>query len=207
MPLRREEVIQAGMRVLDEVGLDALTTRRLATELGVRVGALYWHVKSKADLLAAMAEELLSAVEVDVPRSGAYEAHVAALALSLRHALLSHRDGAKLVVTAAAAGTPNLSLTESLLETLRAGGASPPLAAYACDVITSYVLGFVVEEQASWAEPAQVPSGHLRLDSERFPNVAECLPHLRTRDHAFDSGLALIMAGLGARVADDQGSR
>src|SRR5215216_2081141 len=58
-PLGREEVVGAALGLLDEVGLDGLTTRRLAERLGVRVGALYWHVSSKQELLAAIAGRIM----------------------------------------------------------------------------------------------------------------------------------------------------
>src|SRR5215208_2930307 len=58
-PLGREEVVGAALGLLDEVGLDGLTTRRLAERLGVRVGALYWHVSSKQELLAAVADRIM----------------------------------------------------------------------------------------------------------------------------------------------------
>src|SRR5215218_1919370 len=58
-PLGREEVVGAALGLLDEVGLDGLTTRRLAEKLGVRVGALYWHVSSKQELLAAIAGRIM----------------------------------------------------------------------------------------------------------------------------------------------------
>src|SRR5882757_97661 len=59
MPLRRSEVIAAALLLLDEVGLDALSTRRLAARLDVHAGALYWHVASKHDLLDAIADKIL----------------------------------------------------------------------------------------------------------------------------------------------------
>src|SRR5215217_6285359 len=59
VPLKREEVVGAALELLDEDGLDGLTTRRLAGRLGVRVGALYWHVESKQELLAAVADRFI----------------------------------------------------------------------------------------------------------------------------------------------------
>lgn len=59
MPLQRSEVVDMALKLLDDIGLDALSTRRLAGELDVRPGALYWHVASKQDLLDALTEKIL----------------------------------------------------------------------------------------------------------------------------------------------------
>lgn len=53
--LNREAVIAAALDLLDEVGLDAISTRQLAKRLGVEQPSLYWHFRKKEDLLAAMA--------------------------------------------------------------------------------------------------------------------------------------------------------
>ncbi|MDF2848837.1 MAG: TetR family transcriptional regulator, partial [Oerskovia sp.] len=57
--LDRERVVRAALALLDEVGLDGLTLRRLAQDLGVKAPALYWHFASKADLLHEMAATML----------------------------------------------------------------------------------------------------------------------------------------------------
>src|ERR1700688_4158094 len=53
--LKRQGVVRTALRILDEVGLDGLTVRKLASELGVQAPALYWHFKNKQALLDEMA--------------------------------------------------------------------------------------------------------------------------------------------------------
>lgn len=62
MALTRSEVVRTATRILREYGLGDLTMRRLARELGVQPGALYWHVTDKQDLLVAVTEALLAAL-------------------------------------------------------------------------------------------------------------------------------------------------
>ncbi|HGE7262434.1 TPA: TetR family transcriptional regulator, partial [Serratia marcescens] len=59
MRLTRETVLRGALALLNEIGIDALSTRRLAQHLGVQSPTLYWHFKNKAELLKAMAETIM----------------------------------------------------------------------------------------------------------------------------------------------------
>src|SRR5215204_12226 len=65
--LTRERLVQQALAVADAEGIDAVTIRRLATELGVTPMALYWHFKTKDDLLAGAADRVLEDVAVPPP--------------------------------------------------------------------------------------------------------------------------------------------
>src|SRR5579875_3593997 len=56
--LDREHVVRVALDLLDEVGLDELTMRRLADRLGVTAASLYWHVRDKDELLALLADAI-----------------------------------------------------------------------------------------------------------------------------------------------------
>src|SRR5690606_31524832 len=60
MAVSRDDVIRTAIQLLQEVGLDGLTLRRLATELGISAPSLYWHVKDKRELLDLMAETMVA---------------------------------------------------------------------------------------------------------------------------------------------------
>src|SRR3954447_13058613 len=95
MRLTRDQVLAAALDLLDEGGLDRLTMRRLATALGVKNGATYWHFPSKQALLAAMAESLLTGLTENRAVSRPWDEQITELAGRLRRALLSRRDGAR----------------------------------------------------------------------------------------------------------------
>ena len=57
--LTRDTVLRAALELLDEVGIDGLSTRKLAERLGVQSPTLYWHFKNKGELLDAMAEAIM----------------------------------------------------------------------------------------------------------------------------------------------------
>ncbi|GAA1849912.1 TetR/AcrR family transcriptional regulator C-terminal domain-containing protein [Pseudonocardia ailaonensis] len=138
MSLSRAQVVDAAYAVLGEQGLAGTSMRRVATELGVQPGALYYHVPSKQDLLTEVAVRILAAGPVSGvdPRQAAHD---------LRAALLRVRDGAE-VVSFVRAFRPEA------LEPLHAlpglfGGLPPGRAQWAARTLVHYVLGFVAEEQ------------------------------------------------------------
>src|SRR5215471_1694245 len=99
--LHKRDVVDAATTLLDSYGIADLTMRRLARELNVSPGALYWHFANKQELLGAVADRILESVD-DV--SGGWCDRVAGSCGRLRDALLSHTDGAELVSASFAAG-------------------------------------------------------------------------------------------------------
>ena len=98
MKLDSETILEAALALLDEVGMDKLSTRLLAERLGVQQPALYWHFKNKRALLDAMSGAILRrAHERRLPLEGeSWEDFLRENARSFRRALLARRDGARL---------------------------------------------------------------------------------------------------------------
>ena len=147
---RRDEVLLAALDLLDEVGLDALSTRRLGAKVGIQAGSLYRHYPSKRALLDAMAEHLLGGVVEQLPSGdGEWDDAARRVATSTRAAMLSRRDGARLLTTFH--GPPEIGerVFGSLVERLVAVGLAPETADVAVDTLFGYVNGFTTEEQAA----------------------------------------------------------
>ncbi len=99
--LTRPSVIAAALKMLDEVGLDAFSVRRLAVELGVRSPALYWHFRNKQDLLDGMADAIVVAAGMGPPRDGeSWSEWLTRRARAYRKSVLAHPDGARIVASA-----------------------------------------------------------------------------------------------------------
>eukprot|EP01035_Chromulina_nebulosa_P066679 gene66679-91315_t len=64
MAIAKDQIVAAAIDLLNEVGIDQLTTRKLATRLGVAQPALYWHFANKDDLLDAVNAEILARYHV-----------------------------------------------------------------------------------------------------------------------------------------------
>jgi len=155
MPLRRDQVVEAALELLDEVGLDAFTTRALTDRLGVQRGALYWHVKSKQELLTAVTELVVAPVFADTgDDSGDWADDLVEFAHRLRAAMLAHRDGARLVAANVTMSKSGIELMENVLARYIRQGIPLPVAARWGDIMASYVTGYVLQEQSS---PAPVP--------------------------------------------------
>jgi TetR/AcrR family transcriptional regulator, tetracycline repressor protein len=147
---RRDEVLAAALELLDEVGLDALTTRRLAATLGIQAGSLYRHYPSKQALLDAMAEHLLARVAREVPPPEAdWDDACRRVATATRAAMLARRDGARLLTAFHGAPDVGERVYWDLVERLVTAGLPSDTANIAVDTLFGYVNGFTIEEQAA----------------------------------------------------------
>lgn len=182
MALTREQLIDAAVGVLSEFGLADLSMRRLARELDVQVGALYWHVKSKQELLVDVAARLLDAVpRPESPTPALAPMAIAALLRQLRAALITVPDSAEVMQLAQSMRPESLDPLGWLLEFLRIAGIPERDAAYARHVLVNHLLGSIGAHQealalADGAERTAAPS--------------------TWGDEAFDYGLRVILQGM-----------
>ena len=161
MQLHKRDVVDAATTLLDSFGIADLTMRRLARELDVSPGALYWHFANKQQLLGAVSDRILEPVG-DVPSS--WQDRVAGICGRLRDALLSHTDGAELVSASFAAGQSQAMAQIVARLTDAAADARVDLshAELAARTVVYYVLGFTADEQSrlQWdAAGAELPDG------------------------------------------------
>lgn len=193
----RAAIVSAAIEVLDENGLDGLSLRAIAARLGVQQPALYHHVASKADLLTAVGDEVLDRWHTDrIPADDErWQDFLARNAWSLRGAMLSVRDGARLI---ASAGPRSPKLDNAIAQTglLERAGFAGADAVLAYIAVSRYTIGAVLEQQtardgttiALRSEPGTDAAAHLaQLASE----VAALGP-----DHEFDVGLTALIHGL-----------
>ncbi len=214
MPLERETVARAALAVLDEVGLDNLTVRRIADRLGVQNPALYWHFKNKQDLLDRMAEVMLADAfaELGSPAPDAsWTDTLRAAAYVFHRALSSHRDGARIIAAANLSGSVTVRQLDDTLKRLQEVGFSALAALNALLTISSYTLGSVLDAQLDpyrAVDPNPEASGMLHggVDPARYPALASALGEVarvstgQDRTAAFEAGLNIIIAGIAAML-------
>ncbi len=196
MKIDREQIVDAALTILNEVGIDGLSTRLIAQRLGVQQPALYWHFKGKQALLAAMNAEMLKRNHTrNTPLAGEnWQDFLRANARSFRSALLTWRDGAR-VHAGTDVDPSHLDAIEAQLEYLLAAGFHPGKALEIQISISRYVVGCVLEEQADIADPSERAA--LDAAAEGHPNLARALTFYRAGGHEalFEAGLDLLIAG------------
>jgi AcrR family transcriptional regulator len=207
--LTADEIGRAALAIIDRDGLDALTVRRLATELDVGTMTLYWYVRDKDQVLDLVKDQILG--EAAVPPEGSdWRERATAMAHNLRHALLAHPEAASIVATRPATGPRGAALLEHALGVLAATGLGDEAIANAYWTIWSYVTGFVAMQAANTAGGELSPARREAIERamkelqsmplDRFPHLVRLAPSLfdpglNTR---FESGLRSIIDGIAA---------
>lgn len=190
MQLHKRDVVATATALLDDYGLADLTMRRLARELGVSPGALYWHFANKQELLGAISDQVLAPARVD-PAAASWAVRIEAVCAALRDALLSHTDGAELVSASLAAGLSTVAadILGQLSAAAADAGIAPAHAELAARAIVHYVLGFTADEQSrlQWDAAGAELAGSAPEDSTAH----------------FRFGVRLLVAGIAAH--DDAG--
>lgn len=176
--LNRAHVLATAMRLADAAGLDQLSMRALATELGVVPMALYKHVANKDELLDGMVD--LVWAEVQTPEIGApWRESMRARTVSLRAALLRHRWAIGRMESSSRPGPENLRQHNAMMGCLRESGFSFRTTVHVTSALDAYVYGFALQEHAlpfdTPAASGEVAAAHLE---EAPPEAAAAFPYL-----------------------------
>ncbi|MFI6229546.1 TetR/AcrR family transcriptional regulator [Micromonospora echinospora] len=178
-PLSRARVLRAAVALADEAGIESLSMRNLAQDLGVVPMALYKHVANKDELLDGMIDVVVG--EIDPPAPDAdWKRTIRERVLSARRMLLRH-PWAPLAIESRNMATPALlAYLDSMVGTFRAGGFSANLAHHVMHAMGSRILGFSQElfdparrAGRSGTTSADPPTGLPPEAAARFPHLAE----------------------------------
>ena len=183
--LNRDLVVVEALDLLDEVGLDGVSTRKLAQRLGVEQPSLYWHFRKKEDLLAAMAEAAMAphaTAGLPAPTDD-WHAWFLDNFRSFRAALLLRRDGARLHAGLVPGAADRGRITHKLAFLIGCGVPERD-AQMAMLAAGRFTVGSVLEQQAEAGPPGPVDHGS-----------------------AFEAGLTLITDGLANRAGRPPGTR
>ena len=211
--LTPQTVVEEALTLADSEGLEAVTIRRLARELGVTPMALYWHFRSKDELLDGVAASIFEEIDLSVDASARWQEQLGALLGSMVSVLRAHPSTAILLSTRTASSEGSLRATEVALNILGRGGFSPTeatqIARHALSTVTSLVSGepgVVAREESRKVIDAR-RRARLFLESlppERYPRLVEAATPLSEGvdpDTYFAFGLDLLLAGIEAIAA------
>jgi TetR/AcrR family tetracycline transcriptional repressor len=206
----KEEVVATALKLLDEMGIEGLTMRKLADALRVQAPSLYWHFANKEALLEGMADALMVPVARHNPEGEAWDVRLIRIAGEMRGALLSHRDAARVFAGTYPVSDNVLRVGSLLIECLRQVGGDDRTASWDAFSVLYFVLGFVIEEQALAGRERSAPEGDAVLTGllARYPLAAVAMREI-TADNAdarFDFGLQRQIEALKARADWQKGT-
>lgn len=198
MTSRKQQIINEALQLLNENGIEGVTLREIANRLDIYASALYWHFKNKRALMTEMAEAILQKEFQEIQpkkENESWQDWLIDIFIRLRKALLSYKDGGKVV-----AGS-HLSLTianisEEAIKTLYNHNLSLHKSQLIVRTAIRYTIGHVIEEQNS---PAANPIEN--FDREQFkrkhPVLVEAMEKYfetgRTADDLYKDGLYIVI--------------
>ena len=207
--LTKQAVVQRALALADADGLDALTIRRLATELGVTPMALYWHFRNKEELLAGLADQVWGELDTDVDAAEPWHQQLRGLLESLLRVLRSHPCASQLILEGEKQSNSMQVASETALEVLHQGGFDPDHAAEITRNALWTGLMLVMSEpgfhpELTAAEIAEKQrTNRVRmalLPPDRFPRLVEAAEPMSSCDPEFHYrfGVDLFIAGVRA---------
>lgn len=212
--LNREVVVAAALGVLRAEGIDALSMRRVATELGTGAASLYAHIAHKEELLDLVLDEVLGEIDVPEADGARWREQITAFWTSFHAALVRNGDIARVLLGRVPMGPNSLRVAEGTMAILRAGGVPDQAVAWAVDIVGRYVAATAIESaehvnlQRSGGDPGQYYARVFQyfagLPADRFPVTAALVPVLTQGDGdvRFAFGLDLIVRGLAGHAEE-----
>lgn len=206
--LSRGTIVAAALKVLQAEGMDAVSMRRVAAELGTGPASLYAHVANKDELLELLYDELLASIPTVEPDAERWREQAIDLWTASRAALTRGGDIARFSLGRVPMGPNALRVAESFMAILRAGGVPDQAVAWAVDVVGMFVGASAVEDAvtADLAAAGRDPDAYYdqvhryfgSLPADRFPTIAALAKPMMTGDgdERFRFGLELFIEGL-----------
>ncbi|HSP73080.1 MAG TPA: TetR/AcrR family transcriptional regulator C-terminal domain-containing protein [Gaiellaceae bacterium] len=200
--LSRERVLRAALRLVDTRGLEALSMRKLAQDLGVEAMSLYNHVENKEDIVAGILD--LVGEDVEPPAEGIdWKTALRQRAIAAHEAFARRPWAARIWMSSSRPSPERFAHGDAVLRCLREAGFSPGLTYRAFHLLEGYTLGYTLQQSDfpySGKEVEQIAERFLRdFPADDYPYLAEHIEqHLEPHGEAgsFEFGLDLILDGL-----------
>jgi AcrR family transcriptional regulator len=212
-PLSEDLIVETALEIVRREGLEAVTMRRVATELDTGPASLYVYVRGRDELRQAMLDRVAGAITIEAPDPDHWREQVHRLVRGMLAALEAHPGIARLAVANVPTGENSLRVAESLLGLLLAGGIDAQDAAWACDILplittasavetATYVERGEIDMQAAENQLVeQLTAVFAGLSPARFPNLTSLIGELTSGDgdQRFDFAIETFLDGLVAR--------
>ncbi|GAA2404579.1 TetR/AcrR family transcriptional regulator [Actinomadura vinacea] len=211
-----DAIVQAALKIADTEGLDELTIRRIASELGVGAMTLYGYVRSKDEILDAMADHVLGEVRFPDADSADPAAVLRAAATGFLNMMREHPSIVQLMTSRVTISMHSMEGgMEAVIARFLEAGLPPELAVRCYSFLITYALGFAgYQHPRPWGRADRPDGAELRrqrkhyyasLPATKFPSVvaiAEDLVDLPA-DSQFDFGIDCFIASVLATLKQD----
>jgi AcrR family transcriptional regulator len=206
-PLSRQRVLETAVGLADRHGIEWLSMRKLADELGVAAMSLYYYVPNKVELIDGMIDIVFGEIEPPSLELD-WKTAMRRRALSTREALGRHRWAVGNMEGRTSHGPANLRLHDAVLGCLRAAGFSIEMTVHAYSVQDAYIYGFALQETDMSSETPDDFAAEAQRQMSAYAGVLADYPHLvevvggHVADSGYDYateflfGLDLILDGL-----------
>jgi AcrR family transcriptional regulator len=206
--LSAELILTTALRLVDDEGLDALTMRHLAEEIGVATMSLYSHVTTKDELLQGVLNLVTTEIPLPAPGTPPWEA-LRMINRGYRRTATRHPNLVPLTMQQPPTGPENLQLLDAALDALYRAGVDPARTAQAYRLMASFVIGFVSLECGGYFRPVELAAP---IDLTSVPRVAEAGPYLAAwdADAEFEIGMDIligVLSGWTSEVVEGDGGR
>ena len=206
--LSQEAIVAAAIEVLNRQGVDGLSMRLVAQQLGTGAASLYVHVSNKDELLELIFDELVSRVPIPEPDPARWQEQLREMAVALRCELRTNSQVALAGLGRIPTSMRSLIAAEGMLGLLKAGGLPNRVIGLAADLLALYIIagvfeeslyerrGFTDENMAQYAQ--EIQAFYAALPPEQFPLMTAISAELTTGDgdDRFLFGLDVLIAGL-----------
>jgi AcrR family transcriptional regulator len=213
--LSRSTVVDGALALADAEGVEALTIRRLAQELGVTPMALYWHFRNKEELIAGLTDRIWGEIRSDVDEAAPWPLQLRSLLESLIDVLRAHESATSLMLDSEKFGASHWHVTEVTLDVLRRAGFDPLRAAEIAKSALWTGLTLVMGDlgyDRNMTDPERAERSRRKqielasLPPQQYPRLIEAaVPLTSCNDESvfhYQFGVDLFIAGVQALAAD-----
>lgn len=202
-PLTRQRVIEAALHLIDQVGLEAFSMRKLGALLGVEAMSLYHHVESKRAVFDGVIELLIIQAPLPVHPNATPREELWTFAHTFRDILRAHPRVLPLVATSPLRSKASLALLDHLLETLHQAQITGVQSIYALQSLVGFIVGHTLLGTGTQAVAGLEagPNGPMvwqHFPADHYPRLHTLLPEIAewNADQEFDFGLQALFQGL-----------
>lgn len=204
--LTREAIVNAALQVVDDVGLDGFSMRRVADALDTGAASLYWHVADKEQLIHLMLDRAMGEIELPEPDPAQWEEQFREFASEAREMFRRHGDLAFASLGTVPMGPNLVRIAEWLLAVLRGAGVPGRAASWFADLIALVGAAQAVEDHAASTGDDQVMAAMgeylAMLPPDRFPNLIALAPEMAGGgpDDRFEFAVDLLIRGIASYI-------